>query len=107
MDVVGHEAIGPDLNARLVHLLGQKVAIDVLVAILEKDRFTSIAPRRDMMRTTGDGNAGEASDDDSHNTAGTKGECCSCPRVPCGDLRASATPIRPCGASARWRGLKS
>ncbi len=48
--VVGHQAIGPHLDLRLAHLLGQHVAIDVVVAVFEEDRLTPIAPLRHMMR---------------------------------------------------------
>jgi hypothetical protein len=45
VDVVGHQAICPDLNAGLAHLLAQQIAVDSLVAILEDDRVTSVPPR--------------------------------------------------------------
>jgi hypothetical protein len=42
MDMVAHQAIGPNLDLRLAGLRRQQVAMDVLVAILEKDRLTPV-----------------------------------------------------------------
>jgi hypothetical protein len=61
VDVVRHQAIGPNLNLRPAHLFGQDVAIDVLVSVLEKDRLAPISPRGHVVRATGSDNAGEPS----------------------------------------------
>jgi hypothetical protein len=45
----GHEAIGPDLDPGLRHLLGEKGDIEILVVVLEEDRLTPIAARGDVM----------------------------------------------------------
>jgi len=42
-------------------LLGEQIAIDVLVPVFEEDRLAPIAPRGDMVRAAGGDNAGEAS----------------------------------------------
>ena len=49
-DMVGHQAIGPHCHARLTRLLSQKVAIQILIAILKKDGFASISSRGDVVR---------------------------------------------------------
>jgi hypothetical protein len=41
--MVGHQAIGPDLDAVPARLFGEHVAIDVVVAILEENRLAAIA----------------------------------------------------------------
>lgn len=60
VNVVGHQTPGPDGDRMSAHLLGQHVAVDVLVAVLEKDRLAPVAPRGHMMRKAGNDDAGEA-----------------------------------------------
>jgi hypothetical protein len=36
MDVIGHQALSPDLDGRLAHLLGEDVTIDVLIPLFKK-----------------------------------------------------------------------
>jgi hypothetical protein len=43
MDVVGHQAIGPDLAARATRRLGEEVAVERVVAVLEKGLLPAIA----------------------------------------------------------------
>jgi hypothetical protein len=50
MDVVGHETVRPHLDTGLAGLLGEHVAVDVLIPILKEDRLTPIAPRREVVR---------------------------------------------------------
>ena len=41
-------------------MLGLQVAIDLMVAILEEDGLAPVAPLRDMVRATGNDDAGQA-----------------------------------------------
>jgi hypothetical protein len=41
--MVGHQAVGPDLDAALAGLFSQQVAIDLLIPILEEDRLAPVA----------------------------------------------------------------
>jgi hypothetical protein len=50
MDVIGHQAVCPDLDARLQRLLQQEIEIDFVVAILKEDGLASVAALRDMVR---------------------------------------------------------
>jgi hypothetical protein len=58
-DGVGHQTPRPSLQPGLARLLGDQVQTDRLVAVPEKDRLTPGAPRGDVMRTSGNGYAGE------------------------------------------------
>ena len=60
VDMVGHEAIGPDLHAGLARLLGQQIAIDLMIAVLEEDRLPPVAALGLVMREAGNDQAGEA-----------------------------------------------
>lgn len=57
VDVVGHQTVGPDRDARPLRLLGQEIAIDLLIAVLEEDRFAAIAALRDVVGETWDNDA--------------------------------------------------
>jgi hypothetical protein len=59
MDVVGHQAIGPGLHPAPPGLLGQEVALPILVALLEKDRLSPVTPLDDMVRQTENDDASE------------------------------------------------
>jgi hypothetical protein len=48
VDVIGHQTVRPDLHASLPGLLGKEVAKDVLIAVLEENRLSAIAPLRHM-----------------------------------------------------------
>ena len=63
MDVVGHQAIGPYFHARLAGLLGQEIAIDLVVPVLEEDRFTPVPTLGDVMGETGNDHASQARHD--------------------------------------------
>ena len=60
MDVVGHQAIGPDGDALLAALARQEVAIEFVVLVGEKHPLAPIAALRHMMRKAGDNEAGDA-----------------------------------------------
>ena len=50
--MIGHQAAGPHRNASLQRLLGEQIEVDFVVAILEEDGLTPVAPLRDVMRKT-------------------------------------------------------
>jgi hypothetical protein len=50
VDVVRHQAVGPDLHVPSPGLFGQEIAIDLLISILEEDRLTPVAPLGDVVR---------------------------------------------------------
>jgi hypothetical protein len=47
VDVVWHQAIAPHSHRGLAHLLGQDVAVDVLIPVFKEDRLAPGATRRD------------------------------------------------------------
>ena len=57
--MVGHQAIGPHLNPRLACLLGQQIAINILITVLKEDRLTPITSRGDVVRDARDNDAGD------------------------------------------------
>lgn len=59
MDVVGHQTICPDCDHGLSTMFGKKIAIDLLVARLEENGFAAITALRDVVRATGNDDAGE------------------------------------------------
>ena len=63
VNVVWHEAIGPDLDRRFAAMFGEKIAIDFLVADLEENGLAPIAALGNVMRTSGDDDASETSHD--------------------------------------------
>jgi hypothetical protein len=54
MHMVGHQAVGPDLDAALAGLFGQQVAVDLLIPILEEDRLAPVAALGHVVRKAGD-----------------------------------------------------
>lgn len=50
MDVVGHQAVCPDLDARLQSLFGEQIEVDFVVAIVKEDGLAPVAALRDMVR---------------------------------------------------------
>ena len=58
-DVVGHKTIGPAGDAIGVAALGEKVAIERMVARLGEQQSPAIAALRNVMRRTWDDDAGE------------------------------------------------
>lgn len=59
MHVIGHQTVGPNLDAAFPGLFGQEAAINVLVAVLEEDRLAAIAALRHVMGATGYDDASE------------------------------------------------
>ncbi len=59
MNLVEHEAIGPDLCARGPGGLGDQTEIGGLVAVIEEIRFPVIAPLDHNVGRAGDNEAGE------------------------------------------------
>ena len=49
MDVVWHQAIGPDRDSCLQGLLGKQVEIDFVVAIFKEDGLAAVAALGDMV----------------------------------------------------------
>lgn len=60
VDMVGHQAPGPYLDASLACLLRQQTAVDVLIAVLKKDRLTPVATLCDVVGRMRNDNACEA-----------------------------------------------
>ena len=48
--MVGHETVGPHLDPGLARLFGQQISINLLVAVLKKDRLPTIPTLRNVMR---------------------------------------------------------
>ena len=59
VDVIGHQTVRPDLHASFPALLGKAVAINVLVAIFEENRLSTIAALRHVMRAVRNDDASE------------------------------------------------
>ncbi len=60
VNVVGHLAIGPDLDAEATAGPSEPIAIERIVAVLEKDALAPVAPLGHMMRQARDDDAGDA-----------------------------------------------
>jgi hypothetical protein len=60
MDVVRHQAIGPDLHRRLAAALGQEVAIELVVRRLEEHRLAAVAALGHVMREARNDDAADA-----------------------------------------------
>ena len=63
MHVIGHQAVGPNLDTRPVGCVGKKIEIERIVRLLEKSPLTTVAALRDMMRFAGEDEAGKPSHD--------------------------------------------
>jgi len=61
VNMVGHQAPGPDLHMPPHGLPGQQIAIDALVALLEEDRLPSVATLGNMAGRMADNDAAQAS----------------------------------------------
>lgn len=59
MHVVEPQAVAPPPPPGLERLLGEHIAVDILITILEEDRLTSIAARHAMMQNFRGDNASE------------------------------------------------
>jgi len=60
MHVVGHQAIGPDLDAEFGAGRGEPIAIEGVVLVAEENALAAVASLRDMMRRAGKDDAGDA-----------------------------------------------
>ena len=60
MDVIGHEAIGPNRNAELSTQFCEPIAIELIVPRLEENTFTAIAPLSHVIGRVGNDDAGDA-----------------------------------------------
>jgi hypothetical protein len=60
MDVVRHQAIGPDGDALLAALARQQVAIEIIVIFAEEHALAPITPLRHMVGKAGDDKSGDA-----------------------------------------------
>src|ERR1700743_873819 len=49
VNMIGHESVRPHLDSGLTGLLSQQVSINLLVAVLEKDRLATIPTLRNVM----------------------------------------------------------
>jgi hypothetical protein len=48
--MIRHETIRPHLDTGLARLLSQQISINLLVAVLKKDRFPTVPALRNVMR---------------------------------------------------------
>ena len=53
VNMVGHQAIGPDFNSCLQRLFGQQIAINFVIAVLKEDRLSPIPALRHMVGKSG------------------------------------------------------
>jgi hypothetical protein len=51
--VVWHRAVSSDFHIRLARLLPKKIAVNLLIAVLKENRFSTIATLRHAVRETG------------------------------------------------------
>ena len=57
--MVWHQAVSPDFHIRLARLLPKKIAVNLLIAVFKKDRFSAIATLRHVVRETRYHHAGQ------------------------------------------------
>nr|WP_228765684.1 hypothetical protein [Sphingopyxis solisilvae] len=60
MDMVGHQAIGPDLGLRPPRRLGEEIKIDLVVAVLEEGPLAPVAALGNMVRNAREDEARKA-----------------------------------------------
>jgi len=60
MHVVGHQAVGPDFDARVARRIGQQVEIKLVVIIFKESPLASIATLGHVMRDSSQNQASEA-----------------------------------------------
>jgi len=60
MDMIGHQAVGPDRDTMLAALLTQQIAIEFVVGIGEKHVLAPISALGDMMGQTGNDETSDA-----------------------------------------------
>jgi hypothetical protein len=49
MNMIGHETVRPYLDSGVARLLSQQIPIDLLVAVLKKDRLPTVLTLRNVM----------------------------------------------------------
>jgi hypothetical protein len=59
MHMVGHQAPGPHLDVGLAAVLRQEIAVERIILPAEEGARAAVAALRDMVRDTGDDDAGE------------------------------------------------
>src|SRR5665213_1459187 len=60
VEVVGHQAIGPDRHLRPRRRLGYEIEVERIIAILEEHPLAPVAPLGDMMGDAWEHDAGES-----------------------------------------------
>lgn len=60
MDMVGHEAPRPHLDIGGAAALGQEIAVERVIGVAEEHARAAVAALGDVVRMTGDDDAGEA-----------------------------------------------
>jgi len=60
MNVIGHQAIGPDSDAMLTALLAREIAVEFIVGVGEEHGFAPISALRYMVRQAGNDETGDA-----------------------------------------------
>jgi hypothetical protein len=63
VDMVGHQAIGPDRDIGAVRRVGQQIEIECIVAVLEKRSLAPIASLGHVMGDAGEDYSGKACHD--------------------------------------------
>jgi hypothetical protein len=58
--MIGHQTVRPYTDSRFTSLLGEQIAINVVVPVLEKYRFPPVPALGHVMRKAGNHHAGEA-----------------------------------------------
>ena len=53
VNMIGHETVRPHVDPGLARLLSQQISIDLMVAVLKKDRLPTIPALRNVMRKAG------------------------------------------------------
>ena len=60
MHVVGHQAPGPHGDIGGVAMLGEQIAVERIIVVAEESARAAVAALGDVVRMTGDNDAGEA-----------------------------------------------
>ena len=60
MNMVGHQAIGPDSDALLAALLAQEIAVEFIVGVGEEHGFAPISALRHVVWQAGNDETGDA-----------------------------------------------
>lgn len=60
MDMVGHQAISPDIHGEAGRIFAKPLEIAPVIGFRLEDRLLVMPPLHDVMRVSGEGNAGES-----------------------------------------------